>query len=442
MRPIEISPSVLPADFARLGDEIAALEAAGCDRIHWDVMDGVFVPNLTIGPDIVKSCRSFADIVFEAHLMVVLADEMAPLYVDAGCEVVMVHAEACTHLHRSLDNIQKLGAKSGVVLNPHTPADTIQHVLDVTDHVLIMTVNPGFGGQTYIPLVAKIEAVKQMVDAERSRHRHRGRRRHQRRDNQRVRRRRCERLRQRLGALPLRRPGGRRRRTQGQRRDRTLVSFYDEHHRTLQDHFDSRALADTLQAITVQPELDTDTAEFLTGREFFFLTTVRADGFPTVSHKGGPPGFVKVLDPTTVAFPNYDGNGMFLSMGNIAATAKVGLLFIDFEIPHRVRLHGEATVSADDELLGEFPGAELIVRVAITEQFVNCPLHRETRSCRSVALRPDDNGDAPTATWKKIDGMSAVLPPADAERRCRGRTDQHRRVRDTPPKRHRLTLLV
>ena len=165
MRPIEISPSVLPADFARLGDEIVALEAAGCDRIHWDVMDGVFVPNLTIGPDIVKSCRSFADIMFEAHLMVVNADEMAALYVDAGCEVVMVHAEACTHLHRSLDNIQKLGAKSGVVLNPHTPADTIQHVLDVTDHVLIMTVNPGFGGQTYIPLVAKIEAVKQMVDA-------------------------------------------------------------------------------------------------------------------------------------------------------------------------------------------------------------------------------------------------------------------------------------
>ena len=163
-RPIEISPSVLPADFARLGEEVVDLEKAGCDRIHWDVMDGVFVPNLTIGPDIVKSCRSFAEIMFEAHLMVVNADEMAPLYVDAGCEVVMVHAEACTHLHRSLDNIQKLGAKSGVVLNPHTPADTIQHVLDVTDHVLIMTVNPGFGGQTYIPLVAKIEAVKQMVD--------------------------------------------------------------------------------------------------------------------------------------------------------------------------------------------------------------------------------------------------------------------------------------
>ena len=186
------------------------------------------------------------------------------------------------------------------------------------------------------------------------------------------------------------------------------MSFYDEHHRALQDHFDSRALADTLQAITVQPELDDDTADFLAGREFFFLTTVRADGFPTVSHKGGPAGFVKVLDPTTVAFPSYDGNGMFLSMGNITATAKVGLLFIDFEAPHRVRLHGEATVSA---------GAELIVRVAITEHFVNCPRYivKHTRVAPSAYI-PDDNGDAPIATWKKIDGMSAVLPPADAER--------------------------
>ena len=186
------------------------------------------------------------------------------------------------------------------------------------------------------------------------------------------------------------------------------MSFYDEHHRALQDHFDSRALADTLQATIVQPELDDNTAEFLTDREFFFLTTVRADGFPTVSHKGGPAGFVKVLDSATIAFPSYDGNGMFLSMGNITATAKVGLLFIDFEAPHRVRLHGEATVSA---------GAELIVRVAITEHFVNCPRYivKHTRVAPSPYI-PDDNGDAPIATWKKIDGMSAVLPPADAER--------------------------
>ena len=163
--PIEISPSVLPADFARLGEECVALEAAGCDRIHWDVMDGVFVPNLTIGPDIVRSIRPHVSIPFEAHLMVVRPDEMAPLYVDAGCETVMVHAEACTHLHRTLATIRGLGARSGVVLNPHTPADVIAHVLDVTDHVLIMTVNPGFGGQRYIPLVDKIATVGAMVAA-------------------------------------------------------------------------------------------------------------------------------------------------------------------------------------------------------------------------------------------------------------------------------------
>lgn len=163
--PIEISPSVLPADFARLGDECVALEQAGCDRIHWDVMDGVFVPNLTIGPDIVKSVRPHVSIPFEAHLMVVRPDEMAPLYVDAGCDIVMVHAEACTHLHRSLATIRELGARAGVVLNPHTPAATIAHVLDVTDHVLVMTVNPGFGGQTYIPLTDKIAEIKAMIDA-------------------------------------------------------------------------------------------------------------------------------------------------------------------------------------------------------------------------------------------------------------------------------------
>lgn len=165
MRPIEISPSVLPADFARLGEECVDLEKAGCDRIHWDVMDGVFVPNLTIGPDVVAAVRAHVTIPFEAHLMVVKPDELAPLYVDAGCATVMVHAEACTHLHRSLANIRSLGARSGVVLNPHTPASVVAHVLDVTDHILVMTVNPGFGGQAYIPLTPKIAEIAEMVEA-------------------------------------------------------------------------------------------------------------------------------------------------------------------------------------------------------------------------------------------------------------------------------------
>jgi ribulose-phosphate 3-epimerase len=164
-RPIEIAPSVLPADFSRLGEECVDLEKAGVDRIHWDVMDGVFVPNLTMGPDIVKSLRGHLTIGFEAHLMVVTPDELAPRYIAAGCSTVMVHVEACTHLHRSLNNIRNLGARSGVVLNPATPANAIRHVLDQTDHVLVMTVNPGFGGQAYIPLTDKIAEIKAMVDS-------------------------------------------------------------------------------------------------------------------------------------------------------------------------------------------------------------------------------------------------------------------------------------
>ena len=164
-RLIEIAPSVLPADFARLGQECVDLQGAGADRIHWDVMDGVFVPNITMGPDIVKSLRPHLTIPFEAHLMVVNADEFAPLFIAAGCDTVMVHAEACTHLHRSLTNIRDLGARAGVVLNPHTPPSTIVHVLEQTDQILIMTVNPGFGGQTYIRLLDKISEIKAMVDA-------------------------------------------------------------------------------------------------------------------------------------------------------------------------------------------------------------------------------------------------------------------------------------
>jgi ribulose-phosphate 3-epimerase len=160
-----VVPSVLPADFARLGDEVAELCEAGVDRIQWDVMDGVFVPNLTFGPDVVAACRPHSTVEFEAHLMVVNPDELLGKYVDAGCELVIVHAEACIHLHRTLARIRQLGARSGVALNPHTPAEVIEHVLEETDLLLPMTVNPGFGGQKYIAAVEpKIARLRRMID--------------------------------------------------------------------------------------------------------------------------------------------------------------------------------------------------------------------------------------------------------------------------------------
>jgi ribulose-phosphate 3-epimerase len=149
-RPIQIAPSVLPADFSKLGQEVADLEAAGVDLIQWDVMDGQFVPNLTFGPDIIKSARQHCNVPFEAHMMVYTPDVMAKQYIDAGCSRLIVHVEACTHLHRTLANINELGANAAVALNPATPVSAIEHVLDLVDLVLVMTVNPGFGGQAYI----------------------------------------------------------------------------------------------------------------------------------------------------------------------------------------------------------------------------------------------------------------------------------------------------
>jgi len=165
-RPIEIAPSVLPVDFARLGEEVAALEAAGVDRIQFDVMDGQFVPNLTFGPDIIASARKHSSLPFEAHLMVLTPDVMAEQYIAAGCERLIVHAEACVHLHRTLGNIASLGAKAAVAINPATPASAVAHVLDLIDMVLVMTVNPGFGGQSYIATMEpKIREVAAMIAA-------------------------------------------------------------------------------------------------------------------------------------------------------------------------------------------------------------------------------------------------------------------------------------
>lgn len=163
-RPIQIAPSVLPVDFSKLGEAIVALDAAGVDLIQWDVMDGQFVPNLTFGPDIIASTRSLTSLPFEAHLMVLTPDIMAKRYVEAGCQRLIVHAEACEHLHRTLGNIAELGATAAVAINPSTPASEVRDVLKLVDLVLVMTVNPGFGGQSYMAeMEPKIAEVRKMV---------------------------------------------------------------------------------------------------------------------------------------------------------------------------------------------------------------------------------------------------------------------------------------
>lgn len=162
--PPRIVPSVLPADFARLGEECGLLERAGVDRIQWDVMDGLFVPNMTMGPDIIASVRPLVNLAFEAHLMVQEPDRMLRHWVDAGCEIVIVHAEATRHLHRTLDAVRELGARAGVALNPATPLSAVEHVLDRIDLLLVMTVNPGWGGQSYLAsMESKIAAARALI---------------------------------------------------------------------------------------------------------------------------------------------------------------------------------------------------------------------------------------------------------------------------------------
>lgn len=162
-RPIHIAPSVLPADFSRLGEECVALQDAGVDRIQWDVMDGQFVPNLTFGPDVIASCRAAVTVPFEAHLMVETPELLLARYVEAGCELVIVHAESTRHLHRCLGQVREAGATAAVALNPSTPVSAVEHVLDLVGMVLVMTVNPGFGGQGYIatmePKLAELRAL-------------------------------------------------------------------------------------------------------------------------------------------------------------------------------------------------------------------------------------------------------------------------------------------
>ena len=162
---IKLAPSILSADFARLLEDVKKVEKAGCEYLHIDVMDGHFVPNITLGPAIVKALRKDVNMVFDAHLMIENPDNYIKEFADAGCDIIVVHQEACTHLHRTIQNIKSHGVKAGVALNPATPIETIKYVLEDVDMVLLMSVNPGFGGQSYIPVVTKkIKELRALID--------------------------------------------------------------------------------------------------------------------------------------------------------------------------------------------------------------------------------------------------------------------------------------
>jgi predicted pyridoxine 5'-phosphate oxidase superfamily flavin-nucleotide-binding protein len=203
--------------------------------------------------------------------------------------------------------------------------------------------------------------------------------------------------------------------------DPTMSRLYNESHRVFQDHFDSRRMADRIEQLAVALEFTPEATAFIESRNMFFLSTVDDRGRPTVSYKGGDAGFVRIIDATTLAFPSYDGNGMYYSMGNIAAQPEVGLLFIDFEKPHRVRVQGTATVSSEDPLRSHWKEAELVVRVTLTELWQNCPryIHRMTPVEPSRYV-PRAECQTPVAGWKRIDLVQDVLRDHEVEQVLKG----------------------
>jgi len=193
---------------------------------------------------------------------------------------------------------------------------------------------------------------------------------------------------------------------------------YTAAQRDLQDRFDSRRIADRINDVLVHDFIDPGSAAFIESRDMMFVSTVDASGQPTCSYKGGDPGFVRVLDEKTLAYPSYDGNGMFLTLGNAAETSKIGLLFVDFEHPNRLRVHGNASVSADDPLLDTWVGAKVVVRVAVTEVFPNCPryIHRMQLVERSKFVPRGD--PPPVPDWKRAAWACDALPANDPARQA------------------------
>ncbi|MBL0849001.1 MAG: ribulose-phosphate 3-epimerase [Candidatus Liberibacter ctenarytainae] len=162
---IQIVPSVLAADFSRLGEEVSSLSQAGAKQIHFDVMDGSFVPNISFGAEVIKSLRPYTKAIFDCHLMVSSVDSHLKVFADSGCDIITLHVESSPHIHRSLQTIRALGKKAGVAINPATPVSMIEHVIDDIDMILIMTVNPGFGGQTLIKsMIPKIKQARSLIN--------------------------------------------------------------------------------------------------------------------------------------------------------------------------------------------------------------------------------------------------------------------------------------
>jgi predicted pyridoxine 5'-phosphate oxidase superfamily flavin-nucleotide-binding protein len=196
-----------------------------------------------------------------------------------------------------------------------------------------------------------------------------------------------------------------------------VSKLYGAQQRVLQDRFDTRRIADKIEALAINPQLSEMDIAFIQSRDMFWLSTIDEQGRPTVSYKGGDPGFVKVVDDKTLAFPLYDGNGMFYSAGNVTGNGKVGLLFMDFERPNRLRVQGEATVSENDPLMAQFKEAIMLVRVKVTEAWPNCPryVHR-MQKVQASRYVPRAKADTPLAGWKRIDMLQEDLPQKDQGR--------------------------